>query len=165
MTDESMTKIGLLMETALTYQNLAEDALGRLKAHTQGLDAIVREEVRRTFIEELHTLGEESQRATQAMQAVRRAANGHMVLWSIVVTVLCAGTASAISLWSLPSKAEIATLRAQHDQFAATVAQLEQRGGRIDLRRCANGTRLCVRIDREAPAFGEHREYMVVQGY
>lgn len=165
MTDESMTKIGQLMETAFAYQHLAEDALGRLKSHTQGLDAIVREEIRRTFVEELHTLSEESRRATQAMQAVKRAANGRMVLWSIVVTALCAGTASAISLWTLPSKAEMATLRAQHDQFAAAVTQLEQRGGRIDLRRCANGTRLCVRVDREAPAFGEHREYMVVQGY
>jgi hypothetical protein len=165
MTDESMTKIGLLMETALTYQHLAEDALSSLKSHTQGLDAIVREEVRRTFVEELHTLSEESQRATQAIQAVKRAANGRMVLWSIVVTALCAGMAGAIAFWTLPSKAEIAALRAQHDQFATAVAQLEQRGGRIDLRRCANGTRLCVRIDREAPAFGEHREYMVVQGY
>jgi hypothetical protein len=163
--DETMTKIGLLMETARTYQTLAEDALGRLKSHTQGLDAIVREEVRRTFIEELHTLGEESQRATQAMQAVKRAANNRLALWSIVVTALCAGTASAISWWALPSKSEMASLRAQHDQFAAAVAQLEQRGGRIDLHRCANGARLCVRVDREAPVFGEHHDYMVVQGY
>src|ERR1700726_3839438 len=107
--DETMTKIGLLMETARTYQTLAEDALGRLKSHTQGLDAIVREEVRRTFIEELHTLGEESQRATQAMQAVKRSANNRLALWSIVVTALCAGTASAISWWTLPSKSEMAT--------------------------------------------------------
>jgi hypothetical protein len=163
--DETMTKIGLLMETARTYQTLAEDALGRLKSHTQGLDSIVREEVRRTFIEELHTLGEESRRATQAMQAVKRAANNRLALWGIVVTALCAGIAAAISCWALPSKGEMATLRAQHDQFAAAVAQLEQQGGRIELHRCANGTRLCVRVDREAPVFGEHRDYMVVQGY
>jgi hypothetical protein len=163
--DETLAKIGLLMETAVAYQHLADQALGQLKSHTQGLDGIVREEVRRTFIEELHALREESQRAVHAMQAVKRAANSHVALWSIIVTALCAGSACAICWWALPSKAEIAALRAQHDQFSAAVAQLEQLGGRIDLHRCANGTRLCVRVDREAPVFGEHRDYMVVQGY
>ena len=51
--DDTM-KLGLLMEAAHAQQALAENALERLKAHASDLDDIVREEVRRTLVEELH---------------------------------------------------------------------------------------------------------------
>ena len=161
--DERITKIGLLMEAAITYQQSAEEALNRLKAHTQGIDAIVRDEIRRTLVDEFQGLDEECRRATQSLQSVKRAANLRVTLSSIGIAAICTCIAVAALSWLLPSKAEIAALRAQRDRFSETVVQLERHGGRIDLRRCGNDSRLCVRIDMKAPTFGEHQDYRIVQ--
>ena len=50
-------KLGLLMEAAQAQQGLAAQALERLREHTAGLDAVVREEIRATLIEELQARG------------------------------------------------------------------------------------------------------------
>jgi hypothetical protein len=164
--DDGITKMGLLMEAAIAYQQSAEDALKRLNAHTRGMDAIVRDEIRRTLTDELMALGEECGRAKRALESVKRAANVRILLWSIGITVVCTGIALTV-LWKLlPTKSEIAALREQRDRYSQTLAQLESRGGRIDLRRCGEANaRLCVHVDPKAPAFGEHHDYMVVQGY
>jgi hypothetical protein len=161
--DERITKIGLLMEAAVAYQQSAEDSLKRLKAHAQGIDAIVRDEIRRTMVDEFLSLGEECKRATQALQSIKRAAGMRIALWSAGAAAVCAGLALTILWWTLPTKAAISALRAERDHYAATVAQLERLGGRVDLRRCSRGAHLCVRVDTQAPPFGEHRDYFVVQ--
>ena len=51
--DETTMKFGLLMESAQAHQKLAETHLERLRAHTQDLDGVVRDEIRRTLVEEL----------------------------------------------------------------------------------------------------------------
>jgi hypothetical protein len=67
--------------------------------------------------------------------------------------------------WLLPSQSELAALRSKRDELASNVAHLEQRGGRIDLRHCGGTDRLCVRVDRKAPVYGEAADYLVVRGY
>ena len=42
--------------------------------------------------------------------------------------------------------------------------RLEQQGGRIDWRHCGEAARLCVRVDRKAPTYGEKADYYVVAG-
>jgi hypothetical protein len=162
--DDTM-KLGLLMEAAHTQQALAESALARLKAHVSDLDDIVREEIRRTLVEELQTLGEESKRAAEALRRLGRSANTRVVLWSVGLTFLCAALPMVGEWWLLPSQSELAALRAKRDDLAASVARLEQRGGRIDLRRCGGTDRLCVRVDRKAPIYGEAADYFVLKGY
>src|SRR5476649_1714238 len=137
MDDESI-KCGLLMETAQSHQSLADTALERLKTHTQGLDAVVREEIRRTLTDELRALANENRSAVRALRTLARAANLRVALWSIGVAALCCAIAVAIIVvaahWLLPSRSEIVALTTQHDQLALAVARLEQYGGRIDLR-------------------------------
>jgi hypothetical protein len=70
-----------------------------------------------------------------------------------------------LAWWLLPSPNEITALRATRDDLASAVARLEQRGARVDLRRCGGTNRLCVRVDRKAPAYGEAGDYLVVKGY
>ena len=41
-------KFGLLMESAQAHQKLAETHSEQLRAHTQDLDGVVRDEIRRT---------------------------------------------------------------------------------------------------------------------
>ena len=54
--DDATMKFGLLMESAQTHQKMAETHLERLRAHTEDLDGVVREEIRRTLVEELAEL-------------------------------------------------------------------------------------------------------------
>ncbi len=43
--DDATMKFGLLMESAQTHQKIAEAHLEKLRAHTQELDGVVREEM------------------------------------------------------------------------------------------------------------------------
>jgi hypothetical protein len=160
--DESVTKIGLLMEAAIAHQRLAEDSVDKLQAMTRSIDAVVRDEIRRTVVNEFVGLSEECRRAVQALHAVKRAASLRMMLWTLITTAACISLALIVAWRALPSKSQIARLSSERDRLGATVAMLERRGGRIDLRTCGAG-RLCVRIDLKQPAFGTDRNYHVVQ--
>jgi hypothetical protein len=157
-------KLGLVMEAAQAQQGMAASALERLREHTAGLDSVVREEIRATLIEELQALEAESRRTAAALQALQRAAGRRALLGGAAVTLL-----SALPLggawWLLPTRGELEALRTTRAELAANIAQLSERGGRIQLRRCGAQQRLCVRIDRAAPRYGESADYLVVQGY
>jgi hypothetical protein len=163
--DDTTMKVGLLMESVQAQQKLAESYLEQLRAHTRDLDAVVRDEIRRTLIEELQMLWAESRRATEALQRIGRAAAVRAGLRSIVIAILCTGMPMAIMRWAWPSGSEITAMRARRDELSASIAILEGRGGRIDWRRCGETARLCVRVDRRAPTYGEKADYFVVAGY
>ena len=163
--DETTMKFGLLMESVQAHQKLAETHLEELRAHTRDLDGVVRDEIRRTMIEELQSLWAESKRATEALQRIRRGATVRVGLWSIAIAILCTGIPMAIMRWALPAGSEITALRARRDELSASVAILEGRGGRINWRHCGESARLCVRVDRKAPTYGENADYFIVAGY
>jgi hypothetical protein len=164
MEDDTL-KIGLLMEAAQAQQALAETALASLKGHMSTLDDVVRDEIRHALVEELQALGNESQHAAESLRRLGRVANARITLWSIGLTLLCTAIPMCGQWWVIPSQSEIAALRLERDQLAANVTSLEGRGGRIELRRCGGSDRLCVRVDRKAPAYGEAGDYVVVKGY
>ena len=163
--DDITMKLGLLMEAAQANQKVAESSLKKLKAATSDLAAVVREEVHRVVMEELHSLAADSKRASDALHAARRAANARALVWSIAMTLLCSAIPLGLACWVIPSRAEIAALRARRDELVTRIANLQERGGRIDLRRCGDGARLCVRVDRKAPMYGEQSDYLIVRGY
>ena len=159
--DVRITKIGLLMEAALTHQRSAEEALERLHAHTQSLDPIVRDEIRRTLVDELVVIEAECRRASQALRSVGRAASFRLLLGGTVLVVLCTGIAFTLLWRTLPTESQLTGLRAEQERLISAISQLEARGGRLDLRRC--GEQLCVRIDPQAPAFGDGQDYRVIR--
>jgi hypothetical protein len=163
--DDTTMNVGLLMESVQAHQKLAESQLEQLRAHTRDLDAVVRDEIRRTLIEELQMLWGESKRVSEALQRIGRSATLRAGLWSIVTAILCTGIPLVIVRWALPSPPEIAALQARRDELSASVAILEGQGGRIDWRRCGEKARLCVRVDRKAPTYGEKSDYFVAAGY
>ena len=163
--DDTTMKFGLLMESAQAHQKLAETHLEKLRTHTQDLDGVVREEIRRTLIEELQELTAEARRAVQALHDMKRAANMRGLLWGVVMAAVCTLIPSAIAHWTLPSTGEIAALRLEHDRLARDIAGLERQGGRVDWRHCGEAARLCVRVDRAAPVYGDKADYYVVKGY
>lgn len=164
MSDEAM-KCGLLMEAAQAQQRLGQESLERLAAHTRDLDVIVRDEIRRTVAEELGSVASESRRAAESLQSLRRSANVRVLLWTVSMAAVCSAVGMGEVYWMLPSQREIAALRARRDALADDISRLEQRGGRLDVRTCGAPPRLCVRVDRNAPAYGPAADYLIVKGY
>lgn len=163
--DEDSMKLGLLLEAAQTQQELIASELSQLQAHARGLDDIVREQIRRTLVEELGTVVEESTRAVSALQSLERAANLRFLAWTLAMMLLVAASIAAAAWWLLPTPSQMNALRLRREQLLAELGNLEQRGGRIDLRRCGSEQRWCVRVDRQAPAFGQQADYLIVKGY
>jgi hypothetical protein len=164
MEDVTM-KFGLLMESAQAHQRLAESQLEKLRTHTRDLDGVVRDEIRRTLVDELKTLTVETTRAAKALRKVRRVGVLRGALWSLGLALLCALIPVGVARWVLPSPAELAALRAKRDELNSNLQRLQQLGGRVEWRRCGEAGRLCVRVDRKAPAYGEKADYVVVEGY
>jgi hypothetical protein len=163
--NEDTMKLGLLLEAVQTQQKTADASLQRLERHTQGLDELVREQVRRALVDELAALGEAGDHAVQVLRSLARRANLRIWLWTLVTAASSAVCAGMVLAWLLPSRADVAALRLQRDQLSAAVARLARLGCRIDLRRCGEAGRLCVRVDRKAPAYGERSDYLVLMGY
>jgi hypothetical protein len=163
--DPATMKLGLLLETAQSHQELADDSLKRLQAHTQGLDGVVRDEIRRAVVAELAELVEHCNRAAQSFKVLSRVVQVRTVWSGAVLGALPAVVTSAFMWWWLPSPAQIASLRAQQQQLTDNLQRLNQLGGRIDLRHCGNPERWCVRVNRSAPAFGQQADYLIVGGY
>lgn len=163
--DDATMQIGLLVEAAQSHQTGVATALERLREHTAGLDAVVREELRATLVEELQGLTADVRQASRALQQLRRAVGLHALLVGTVVASLAATLPFALAWWLLPGPAELQSLRATRDELAGNIARLSERGARAQLQRCGSTRRLCVRIDRSAPVYGENGDYLVVKGY
>jgi hypothetical protein len=162
--DDATIKAGLLMESAQAHQKLAEGQLERLRAHMQDLDSVVRDEIRRTLVEELQMLTAEAARATRVLEKIR-GGGLRTAASSLLIAVLCTLVPVGIARWALPSAADIGALRARRDELRANLVGLELQGARIEWRRCGETSRLCVRVDRKAPAYGEKGDFLVVAGY
>ena len=164
MNDETM-KLGLLMESVQVQQKLVEESLASLKAHARDLDGIVRDEIRRTLVEEFESITRESRRAASALQSMGRAVSLRAAVWSLALSALSAVIPGALLWWNLPSQAQMSALRMQRDELTAGIAGLQAAGGGVAWRRCGAAQRLCVRVDRTAPAFGDQADFLIVKGY
>jgi hypothetical protein len=163
--DDATMRLGLLMEAAQAQQKASEVAVEQLATLSREIDNLVREELRRAFAEEFQALGLAGRRATEALHAVRRAASLRIASWSVAVAGICSMIPVAVAWSVLPSRSELVRLRAERDQLVSSVGRLQQYGALIDLRRCGAASRLCVRIDRKAPTYGEQSDYFVLKGY
>lgn len=163
--EERTLKVGLLVEAAHAQQALAERVLARLEGNISDLDSVVRDAVRRALSEELQGLTQEGQRAQLALRSIAGAASLRLALWNIGITFLCTVIPLCAFMWLVPTQGELAQLRAKREELIQSVARLEERGGLVDLRRCGGSNRLCVRVDRKAPAYGTTGDYLVVKGY
>jgi hypothetical protein len=161
--DQDSVKLGLLMETAERHQKLAQAAIANLNERTEGLAAVVRDQIRHALGEEMNTVKAETQSAVEALRRVKRAANARVTLWTLGITAISAGIALFVAWWVLPTPAEIARLRTERDELASNLALLSHGGARADLRRCGTG-HLCVRVDMNAPRYGDQRDYFVIRG-
>jgi len=77
--DQDSVKLGLLMETAERHQ-LAAAVIRELDEQTQGLQAMVSDQVRGALTEEIRIVHTEAQKAVESLQRVKRAANARLII-------------------------------------------------------------------------------------
>ncbi|HEY1725034.1 MAG TPA: hypothetical protein VGF89_06410 [Steroidobacteraceae bacterium] len=148
--DEETQRLGLLMETAQSQQQTIDQCLQQLAAHAHNLDEVVRDSVDRAAEQFCHR---------------QRAAALRMAWWTAAIGALPNVMVATLLVWAVPSPERIARLQDERARLSMGIARLAASGGRIDLRRCGDRERLCVRVDRQAPAYGDQSDYLVVRGY
>ncbi|HEX4049868.1 MAG TPA: hypothetical protein VHY19_03195 [Steroidobacteraceae bacterium] len=146
-------------------QQLAEQSLLRLQSHTAGLDEVVRDEIRRSFIAECGALVEEAHLAAEALAHLRRCARRHFATFGMLTVLLSIGAVLLLVGGWLPSRSETARLRAEQAKLSSSIVRLSQLGGQVEMRRCGPQARLCVRVDVTAPRYGSAGDFYVLKGY
>src|SRR5258708_730710 len=117
--DDATLKVGLLMESAQAHQKLAEGQLERLRAHTQDLDGVVRDEIRRTLVEELQALTAEATRATRSLEKIRGSGALRGAVLSGAAAVLCTLGPIGGARRALPAAAAISAVRSLRSELSA----------------------------------------------
>ncbi len=156
-------RVGLLLEAAQAQQRLGAEAIEALREHLRTLDALVRAEVSSAARESLEGLSAEAQQTAATLRRARRAAQVRPIVWSIAACALSAAIALPVVRALLPSRGQIAALRSRRALFSADIKRLREYGGAVDLRRCGQQGRLCVRVDRSGPAYGAHGNFLLVK--
>ncbi len=164
--DETTMKFGLLMESAQAHQKMAESHLEKLRAHTQDLDGVVREEIRRTLVEELDELTAESRRAAQALKGMKRAAHLRGLIFSV---------STVVSVGAIPSATRLlaAAIPLRRSRRCGRDGMSCRRASRVSSRAAAasiGGTAASERgsaFASTAPrlSYGDKADYFVVKGY
>lgn len=162
---EEVTRLGMLMESAHVQQQLADAALARLEAHTKGLDAVVRSEIRETFTVECVALEEEIQKTAAALRRLQRILDRRAAAWTVAIVALLGSALIGAIEYAVPSVADIQKLRSERAALSLQLRHLADAGARLELRRCGDQARLCVRVDRSAPSYGAAADFLVVKGY
>jgi hypothetical protein len=163
--DDKTMAFGLLMESAQAHQKLAESQLDRLRDHTRDLDAVVREEIRRTPVDELQMLTLETARAIGALQKIKSGVTLRHTIASLGVAAACALAPIIAAKFVLPSSAEIDRLKTRRNELSLNISRLRDQGGGLELRHCGASLRLCVRVDLKAPKFGDKADFYIIDGY
>jgi hypothetical protein len=151
--------MGRILETVHAQQSQLYDMLASLETRSRDLDASVGEAVQRALTQPAGL------RATEKLAQVQRAATTRYARWSFGVVSGCALVPALLSWMLMPSRTQLLQSRQSYEQLLAGVAQLSHEGGRIELRHCGAANRLCVRVDRKSPFYGESGDFMVLRGY
>ena len=140
-------------------------AVAELKATSAGLQQAVAQAAQASMQKALKTLNGELERAQKVVGdlqrfSLRRAAWQHamVALVAIVITLVAVR-------WYVPSVSDMQALRAEKAQLEASIADLEQRGGKLQISHCGPERRLCVAVQDYAGIYGKDADYRIAKGY
>ena len=164
MNCDSTTEVGpvdprQILATIHAHQSQIHDLLTSLDSRSRDFDATVGEAVHRAIIDAA------GMRGAETLYEVHRATAVRFARWSFGVVSACALVPTVLSWALLPSRVQLLQARQTLEQLSAGVSLLSRQGGRIELRQCGAANRLCVRVDRKSPYYGEDADYMVLKGY
>lgn len=163
--EEQELKIAALMDAADAAQARVLEAIDALNATRTGLQQAVAQAARVSMREALQGLHGELERAQRVVIDLQR-----LSLWraswqhAMVALVAIVVTLVAVS-WYVPSVADMQALRTEKSQLEASIADLEQRGGKLKISHCGPERRLCVAVDDYAGIFGKEGDYRIAKGY
>ncbi len=158
-TQGRLEELGPILETVHAQQTKIHGLLATLDTRSRDLDSTVGEAVQRAFMDAAGL------RAAATLSQVHRATGVRFARWCIGLVSVCALVPVLLSWWLMPSPSQVLRARQSQDELAARVAQLSREGGHMELRHCGVAQRLCVRVDRKAPLYGESADFMIVKGY
>jgi hypothetical protein len=151
--------LGRVLETVHAQQSQIHGMLATLDTRSRDLDSTMGEAVQRAF------MSAAGLRAAEKLSQIHRATGVRFALWSFGIVSACSLVPTVLTWMLMPSRAQVTQARQSLDQLSAGIARLSREGGRIDLRHCGEANRLCVRVDRKTPFYGENADYAVVKGY
>jgi hypothetical protein len=157
--DSAPIELDRILETVHAQQSQLRDLLASLETRSRDLDASLGDAVQRALMQP------SGLRAAERLAQVQRTSTVRFARWSFGVVSGCALVPAFLSWMLMPSRTQLLQARQSYDRLSAGVAQLAREGGRIELRNCGAASRLCVRIDRKSPFYGESGDFMVLKGY
>jgi hypothetical protein len=157
--DSGAVDLTRVLETVNAQQSQVSGLLETLDSRSRDLDAAVGEAVQRALTNAAGL------RAAEKLAQIHRATGVHFARWSLGIVSTCALVPTVLSWMLLPSSAQLTQARQTLQQLSAGIAALSREGGRTQLRYCGETKRLCVRVDRKSPFYGEDADYMIVRGY
>jgi hypothetical protein len=148
-----------ILATVHAQQSQIHGLLATIDSRSRDFDAAVGDAVQRVLTDSA------GMHAAENLSQVHRTTGRRFARWSFGVVSACAVVPTLLSWALLPSRAQMLQARQDLEQLNAGVAQLSRQGGRIELRHCGEANRLCVRVDRKSPFYGENGDFMVLKGY
>jgi hypothetical protein len=156
---DATTSVRQMLETMHARQSEIHGMLANLDSRARDFDSTVGEAVQRAFMDAAGL------RAAQKLSQLHRATGIRFARWSFGIVGACALIPTVLSWMLMPSPGQVQQARQTLEQLSVRTAQLYREGGRMDIKHCGAASRLCVRIDRRSPVYGESSDYMIVMGY
>jgi hypothetical protein len=156
--DAAHVELNQVLEALHAQQSQLDAVVATLDARSRDFDTSLETAIFRAL------MAPSGERAA-ALSQMHRAIAVRFAKWSFSVVSVCALAPAALSWILMPSRAQLLEARQTRDQLAAGVAELTQKGGRVELTHCGTTNRLCVRVDRKSPFYGPTADYIVVKGY
>lgn len=163
--EDQELKIAALLDALDTEHARVRAAMEALNATSAKLQQSVAQAARVSMQEALQDLQGELERAQRVVIDLQR-----LSLWRAawqhawVALVAIAITLVAVR-WYVPSVSDMQVLRAKKAQLEDSIADLEQRGGKLKISHCGPKRRLCVAVDDYAGRYGKAGEYRIAKGY
>ncbi len=144
-------------------------------ATTQFADAATKAAIR--SLVDRHAQFEETSRKTEACFAnaaneLRQVARSLSWRWTaklVMIFIAILASASIMSILMMSwNESKLDRLQTQIDAGQAVVASLDKKGSKAVLNHCdspGKPNRLCVRVDKQAGAFGDSLDYYIIDGY
>jgi hypothetical protein len=159
VTERAPSELDRILETVHAQHTQLHGMLASLESRSRDLDASVGDAVQRALLQPAGL------RAVEKLTQLHQASSIRVARWAFGVVSACALVPALLSWMLMPSRAQMLQARQTFEQLSSAVAQLSREGGRIELRHCGATNRLCVRIDRKSPLYGESADFMVLNGY
>lgn len=158
-------KIAALMDALDQEHTRVRAAMEALNAAIPRMQQAVLQAARASAQEAFDGLQGELERAQRVMIDLQR-----LSLWraawqhAMVALVAIVITLVAVS-WYVPSVSDMQALRTERSHLEASIADLEQRGGKLQISHCGPERRLCVAVQDYAGIYGKAGDYRIAKGY